>query len=44
MGSFVFECTGQGGEYDITGWKYQFTLSDSGGQLHYSLTWNGNRQ
>ena len=21
--------------------KYQFTLSDSGGQLHYSLTWNG---
>ncbi|MDE8698304.1 glycoside hydrolase family 97 N-terminal domain-containing protein, partial [Bacteroides cellulosilyticus] len=21
--------------------KYQFTLSDSGGQLHFSLTWNG---
>ena len=33
----------QGKEVNMTSpdGKYQFTLSDSGGQLHYSLTWNG---
>ena len=31
----------QGKEVNMTSpdGKYQFTLSDSGGQLHYSLTW-----
>ena len=33
----------QGKEVNMTSpdGKYQFTLSDSVGQLHYSLTWNG---
>ena len=39
----AFSLSVQGKEVNMTSpdGKYQFTLSDSGGQLHYSLTWNG---